>query len=64
MMGGPRWVDSRPIAADMKRTDGVLEYDALVIPLAVSLGFDAVIADGFAFIALDPTLAACLRRYS
>jgi hypothetical protein len=35
----------------------ILEYDPFTIPLAWSLGFDAVVAYRFAFIALDPSPA-------
>ena len=39
--------------------NGGLEDDALVIPFALALGFDAVAANWSLFAALDAALAAC-----
>lgn len=53
-------IDDRAVAAiDIKSGDGFFEDDTLIVPFAVPLGFDAVVTDGPAFIALYATFATC-----
>ena len=56
----------RPVERHLReRSQRLLECKTLVVALALSLGLDAVVASGFAFVALDAALPArCCGRQS